>query len=435
METNCEIIDENDVRLISNLNSQFNPNRVVKLVRSNSSLSVLELIQLTAFDFEVDHEYEFWLVAKCNSSLMSTRVRLVVLDKNDHLPRFVQPVRELNQTFDFTLSLAKLDDYALVQLKAVDLDASDKHSHVKYSIVDTRLEVVSSSSLLWCADLVNLTIYLDEMSGWLYVGRSGQINTDGRSGHHHRAGGRRRFCEVEFRLRAVAINYLADENEISELVEFGLRLRIMSPVSSETSSASSLFTWIIREEFDWQRNTQPVAVYSDYSNSGGDSFEIDRCWWLDSTEHTSRRHPLSQNEFYLNLRWPELYLYAKTTFDDTSGMTSISNVTRIECRLIESKSLMARTTSNSHMKRITNNNGVAGAFAWLVLDMRPIYELPESLEQSVVYVEVERSRLNLDSSCHLTTLDHLSLIEPNLHELMLVYKLADSNENFIQKVS
>lgn len=338
---------------------------------------------------------------------MSTRLRIIIEDKNDHLPRFIQPVRELNQTFEFSLAYSKLDDYALVQLKASDLDASDKFALVKYSIVDNRL--VERHNPSWCVDLVNLTIYLDETNGWLYVGRSGNVNAD-------LASNSRRWCEVEFRLRAVAVNYMAEDNEVSELVEFGLILRVFSssPLSDST------FTWIIREQFDWQSGSQPVATYLDSSPPppSPDPLQIDKCWRVDAT---TNRRKLSPDEFYVNLRWPDLFVYAKE---------EVSRVSRLECRLVDLKSSlltgMATTTTTTVSNQRLN--------AWLVIDMRPVFELPESLPQTVVYFEIDRQRIVRDNS-HLNKFNHIGLIEADLQELMLVYKLADSNEDLIQKVN
>ena len=396
LETNCtKNIDE--LRLISNVNNvQFDPNRLLNI--SND----LVLTQLAAFDYEAETNYDLWVVGKCgDESLMSTRLRISIVDRNDNKPQFIQPIRDVNQTFQFTLAYSKLDDYALVQLKAVDFDRTEKFAQIKYSIVDNRLILVEERNKNLCNEFTNLTLYLDESNGWLYVGRSSN-GGDSTSTSLQKPSS----CDVEFRLKVVAVNYV--ENEISDLVEFGLKLRLLFGDSKPSS-----VTWIIHNSLDW-RASQPVAVYDGDENA--ENIQIEKCW-LNQDKRPMR------DEFYMSLNWPQLYFYERRRLgDDEDSMRATNNITRIECKLIETKPVI-----------IGGGGSLKRPNSWLVLDLSKSADLPRFLPNTVVYIELDKNEVIKENS-HVTKFDYLSLIEVNLEELMLVYRMSENNENIIAKV-
>ncbi len=131
LETNCDQLKLDQIKIISDSENSF---------RTEINKTKILLISKD-LDYEIEKFYDLQLHVVCNQKyLMTTKIRVNLIDLNDNSPIFFNPLFSSNQTF---YAIYSSSDVFITRIVAIDLDSSDRFSALKY-----RLETAMTNFML-----------------------------------------------------------------------------------------------------------------------------------------------------------------------------------------------------------------------------------------------------------------------------------------------
>ena len=352
--------------------------------------SSLNLIAVENLDYEFEANYEFHVLAKCRLNqnwnntidyLISTRVRVNLIDLNDNKPRFTNPVAS-NQLVYKKLNMdqdrEEAELHLLTTLSAFDIDRSAKYSTIKYLIQENSLKTQSS------CDKLKLSLFVNETNGELYF----KIETSDSSMSR---------CLIEYDLKAIAYNYLDKSSDVSESVRFKLVVDLRN---------MNNFPLTIKQlEFIDANSTNSIRVNYD-SNKIMDLMSIQECTVNHIPSFMFYYFSLSNGLFYFHHR-------IENSFDKL----------KIECKLVETG---------------LNVNGFDDRsdkiYMWLELELHNSKMNSElNLKSTETHIDITYDRkMLLQPNLTLTKIDQVYDLGLNGH--LILHELSKSNLNFVKNL-
>ncbi|CAF0722547.1 unnamed protein product [Brachionus calyciflorus] len=274
LETNCPNLSEPEI-IGENLNKNF------KVLKNEKSI---EIWNKRPLDRELNEKYEFLVISKCTKDefefLMTSKVLILLNDKNDNKPKFINPFRN-ESTFHKVLSYVDLtqdEDLFISKIEAFDLDKTD----IKLKYMLNKISLNSN-----CQGMFNLRLNLNQVNGELTISN---LYTDSIFSH----------CQFNYDILITTFN----QNN-SESIKFYIKIDLYGT------------NLIFQKNFLIQNYSIYKINFTDEYLL--DLFYIEQCW-INNFEAKDILNTYLDNRIF--------YFYPKNEFNETS-----IHYEEIECKL------------------------------------------------------------------------------------------------------